>query len=537
MKKSLSTICLLIALLATMSQVRADFLYSGSRDDNLLNVIDPSDASTLDAITLSLPGEAIVATRGLAAHPVTGILWALLDLDSQSLHELVTIDPVTGAVTDIGTIDSSNSTQGLAFDDAGTLYRIDSTADLVTLSLADASSTFVKTLTDTGFWHEIAFNPLDGMMYHRSGAFFEKLDLGTLALTTIPGPIQAIPTGLTFSSAAGGVILAQFEDLHSLTPAGAETSIGSMDHNSGGLAFSSRALPSPSLPASLYGIDFNGFLWTIDPLTGSGRLMGRITEATGEIYTFSSAMDFDSSGTLYAIGFRSPGGWRLFSVDPITGVSTDVAPMSGSLNKSPGMSFRNSDNQLFVHRSLKLHTVDIVTAVGSAMSPSSGVTGAGQGLAFSPSDTLFYAGGDNLNTLDPVTGAGTFEAAFSFPEVADNNPRINAMDFQPGTGVLFGSLNDSSSGDGNYFLATISTNPGTVTIVGQTVGGLDALAFFPSSGPEGDGNGDGKTDAADLSFCAGLLGGVNATCDLDGDGTVEVEDLADLVGVIFGVEP
>ena len=286
MKKSFSTICLLIALLATMSQVRADFLYSGSRDDNLLNVIDPSDASTLDAITLSLPGEAIVATRGLAAHPVTGILWALLDLDSQSLHELVTIDPVTGAVTDIGTIDSSNSTQGLAFAAAGTLYRIDSTADLVTLSLADASSTFVKTLTDTGFWHEIAFNPLDGMMYHRSGAFFEKLDLGTLALTTIPGPIQAIPTGLTFSSAAGGVILAQFEDLHSLTPAGAETSIGSMDHNSGGLAFSSRALPSPSLPASLYGIDFNGFLWTIDPLTGSGRLMVALRRQPGRSTPF-----------------------------------------------------------------------------------------------------------------------------------------------------------------------------------------------------------------------------------------------------------
>ena len=166
MRRSISTICLLVVLLTTMGQVRADFLYSGSREDNLLHVIDPSDASTLDAITLSLAGEDIVATRGLAAHPVTGILWALLDLEDQSFHELVTIDPVTGAVTDIGTIDSSNSTQGLAFDAAGTLYRIDSTADLVTLSPVDASSTFVKTLTDTGFWHEIAFNPLDGMMYH-----------------------------------------------------------------------------------------------------------------------------------------------------------------------------------------------------------------------------------------------------------------------------------------------------------------------------------------------------------------------------------
>ena len=449
----------------------------------------------------------------------------------------MTIDPVTGAVTDIGTIDSSNSALGLAFAAAGTLYRIDVDANLVTLSPADASSTFVKTLTDVAFRNLIAFNPLDGMMYHRSGAFFEKLDLGTMALTTISGPIQGSPSGFTFSSAAGGFLLAVFSTFYSLTPAGAETSIGSMDHSSGGLAFSSRALPSVSLPASLYGIDFNGFLWTIDPLTGLGRLIGRIAEATGEIYTFSSAMDFDSSGTLYAIGFRSPGGSSLFTVNPLTGVGTKVATMSGSLTKATGMSFRNSDNQLFAQRSSKLHTVDIVTAVGTALPSSHGVGGSGSAVAFSPTDTLFYAGGDDLNTINQATGLGTFEATFSFPARADNNPRINAMDFQPGTGVLFGSLNDSSSGDGNYYLATISTNPGTVTIVGQTAPGLDAIAFSPSSGGGGDGNGDGQINAADLSFCAALLGGVNVTCDLDGDGIVEVEDIKDLVGTIFGVSP
>ena len=54
-------------------------------------------------------------------------------------------------------------------------------------------------------------------------------------------------------------------------------------------------------------------------------------------------------------------------------------------------------------------------------------------------------------------------------------------------------------------------------------------------GVPGDGNGDGDTNAADLSFCAALLGSINAACDLDSDGTVEVEDIVDLVKLIFGV--
>ena len=108
---------------------------------------------------------------------------------------------------------------------------------------------------------------------------------------------------------------------------------------------------------------------------------------------------------------------------------------------------------------------------------------------------------------------------------------------EPGT--LFGVFKqDQDEADVDNYLVTVSTNPGTMTNIGQTAGDrMDALAFFPSSGAAGDGNGDGDVDAGDLSFCAGLLGGVNAACDLDGDGTVEVEDIKDLVGVIFGVVP
>ena len=276
MRKSLSTIGLLLVLLATVGSVQADVLYSGSFEQNILRVIDPSDASQLDAISLSLPGKDIFGIKALATHPVTGILYALLFLDGTSLRELVTIDLDTGIATSIGTTDSGHFWQGIAFDATGTLYRIDGNADLVTLSLADASSTFVKTLSDVGSVNLIAFNPVDGCMYHRSGSFYEKLDLGTLMLTTIPGPSLTTPNGLTFSSVLAKLILADDSSLYSLTAAGVETFIGSMDHDSNGLAFSSQTLPSLSLPAALYGasvsFDFDvSELWAINPTTGVAR--------------------------------------------------------------------------------------------------------------------------------------------------------------------------------------------------------------------------------------------------------------------------
>jgi hypothetical protein len=64
-----------------------------------------------------------------------------------------------------------------------------------------------------------------------------------------------------------------------------------------------------------------------------------------------------------------------------------------------------------------------------------------------------------------------------FSPPADNNPRHNAMDFKPGTGVLFGSLNDGVGGLPENHLSTIDTTTGVVTVLGPTQDGLDALAF------------------------------------------------------------
>lgn len=49
------------------------------------------------------------------------------------------------------------------------------------------------------------------------------------------------------------------------------------------------------------------------------------------------------------------------------------------------------------------------------------------------------------------------------------------MDFQPGTGTLFGVLNHC--GDSVWHLGTINTATGVITDIGQTVDKLDAIAF------------------------------------------------------------
>lgn len=92
-----------------------------------LRAIDPNTGSTLASRPITLEGATIYGARGLATHPITGKLWALLRLSGQSGHELATIDPLNGVATRVG--DTGDRFVGLAFDSAGTLYGVDDRYD------------------------------------------------------------------------------------------------------------------------------------------------------------------------------------------------------------------------------------------------------------------------------------------------------------------------------------------------------------------------------------------------------------------------
>lgn len=164
------------------------------------------------------------------------------------------------------------------------------------------------------------------------------------------------------------------------------------------------------------------------------------------------------------------------------------------------ISFRPSGDVLYAYL-VKLNflaTIDVANGEATLIMPPGGIgnSGIGNGIAFSPDDELFHAEDEFLNTLDLATGVATHVVNLVFPgppgpsspACCDNVTRVNAMDFQPGTGILFASVNDRLLKGPSVverphknFLATIDTTTWEVIIKGKTVNGLDAIAFAPAA--------------------------------------------------------
>lgn len=224
-------------------------------------------------------------------------------------------------------------------------------------------------------------------------------------------------------------------------------------------------------------------LYSIDRTTGTATLIGPTVGPGLTPYCLVSAMAFDkSNGVLYAIGTTSQGGASgvLIAIDTKTASVTEIGD-AGIFGTD--MSFR-SDGTLYVHGGSEsdpvahnIFTVDTATAAATFLGIT-GVLGPGNGLAFSPGDVLYHASGNSLNTINQTTGAATHVATLSFPAPCTTGTRrINAMDFRPGSGTLYGILNCDNAA---WHLVTINTSSGTVTDVGPTgVDQMDALAFQP----------------------------------------------------------
>lgn len=251
---------------------------------------------------------------------------------------------------------------------------------------------------------------------------------------------------------------------------------------------------------TLYGLAHIGpqgpsTLYTIDVETGEATSIGVVG------FNRCSGMDFDAEGTLFAaceIINETP---ILVTIDLETGFGTQIANF-GNVGTLLDISFRNEDGELFgmlfspTDNTDFLVEIDIsnqeLVIVGDTMTLE-----AGNGMAFSPDDTLFHVitdfspGGScingspsffNLNTVDQTTGLTSLFRELLPSAPANDCSRINGMDFHPESGVLYGSLNDRLSGGAQEnYLATIDIETGVVTTIGQSVDGLGAIAFKPSS--------------------------------------------------------
>jgi hypothetical protein len=277
---SLTVVVLLaLGMLGAVPAGAGDFLLSVSpggpgaprTPDPFLRLVDSVDGSTVagESVAITLTGEVVIGGNGLARHPQTGTLFALLKLEGTSFRRLVTLDEWTGVATDVG--DTGNRFAGMAFASDGTLYAV--TGDgggvpesLFTLSTVDASSSLVRELGAGSDGETLAFNPDDGLLYHASGIGtpnnpngekFETVDPDTLIVTNVPlsGFDYEELTSLTFLDGgffAGDLGNSAFDDpgFFRITTGGAVTFLGNMDHVSKGLVLALDPPPTPTATPS-----------------------------------------------------------------------------------------------------------------------------------------------------------------------------------------------------------------------------------------------------------------------------------------------
>jgi hypothetical protein len=242
----------LAALLLT-DPARAQLLYSIG-DGPTLRVIDAATSATVSGpVPITLPGTPVLGGFGLARHPTTGELWALLSLTQFGFEsELVTLDRCTGIATSRGTVGNFYS---LAFDDEGTLYSVSGLFTPVHSSLyvlqtgGSPDPAFVVTMS-LGTHHALAFSPDDGLLYHGAPGLLESVNPTTLAITSVPFSgdfFAALMGSLVY---AGDGVLYTTGGLHGafdrITTQGVVTNLPPLDHNSWQLALVGTDAPCPT---------------------------------------------------------------------------------------------------------------------------------------------------------------------------------------------------------------------------------------------------------------------------------------------------
>lgn len=215
---------------------------------------------------------------------------------------------------------------------------------------------------------------------------------------------------------------------------------------------------------------------------------------------FSMGMAYDpASETMYCAAFNT----ALSTIDLETGAITTVGGNPGLM----GLAWDANNSILYGVTSSELWTIDTSNGAHTVI----GVVGSfanGGGLAYdNENDVLYLASrGDSepgLYTLDTDTGAAMFIGPFNQDPLALNY----GLAHHPGFGLIM-SLDVGPSGR----LYSVDAATGAATLIAE-IPFTSALAFqapAEAASCQGDANGNGVIDAADLSV---LIGGFGQACD------------------------
>jgi hypothetical protein len=76
--------------------------------------LNPASGAVISSVAVTLEGNPVTGTNGLATHPVTGALWGIFRIGSSpGVRHLGTVNPSTGVAISVGVLQQNYA--GLAF--------------------------------------------------------------------------------------------------------------------------------------------------------------------------------------------------------------------------------------------------------------------------------------------------------------------------------------------------------------------------------------------------------------------------------------
>ena len=170
----------------------------------------------------------------------------------------------------------------------------------------------------------------------------------------------------------------------------------------------------------------------------------------------------------------------LIQINPFSGQGGLIgqigdSDIEGECGRAPGLTFDHTTDTLYstgdnCENNDSFQIINQNTGQGTIIGEH-GFSAGGNGLARRADSTFFAINSDDLFTIDPDTGQGTFVAQ------VPNGFAYSALDFHPVTGELYGVRKDGTES----FLFILNPENGDVTEIGQLPDCSDGLVFAEAS--------------------------------------------------------
>ena len=229
----------------------------------------------------------------------------------------------------------------------------------------------------------------------------------------------------------------------------------------------------------LYGVSLNGHtkrspgpssLYTVDPISGAGTLIGDLGYAVNSI-----AAD-PTTGIMYGATTSWGGSFNgLLQIDLTTGAATEIGAFGGSFWSILGLTFNSSGELFGWHDPSADDPVRINIMTGEATTLGPGFNTDRKVLAFDNSDNLTLVQFKRVYDINQTTGVATITSILDF------DPGSGGADFDPTTGLLWAASTDGRTEDSWIRVTDIAGN--NFTDINTDITYLHALTFAPGSKP------------------------------------------------------